>query len=80
MTAHNRTTLKVVELPLGREFVSAPPVLVASTHTVDYCCGSCGAVLMHADDGQVHNLLIHCTWCKNYKFDGQLELFCRTQA
>ena len=49
-----------------RRAVSAPPILVASTHTVDYCCGSCGAVLLHADVGQVHGLLIHCTWCGSY--------------
>ena len=66
MTARKRANLKIVELPPDRTFVSAPPVLVASTHTVDYCCGSCKAVLMHADEGQVHNLLIHCTACGRY--------------
>ena len=66
MEARKRKRLKLVELPPGRKYVSAPPVLVASTHTVDYCCESCGAVLMHADAGQVHNLVIRCTWCGIY--------------
>src|SRR5664279_4805132 len=58
--------LTIVELPDGGHAVDAPPVLVASTHTVDYCCGSCGIVLMHAEDQQVHSLLIHCTVCGSY--------------
>jgi hypothetical protein len=66
MGARKRENLTVVELPKGRRAVSAPPVLVASTHTVDYCCGSCGAVLLHADVAQVHGLLIHCTCCGSY--------------
>ena len=66
MAPSKRKTLKLIELPPGRKFVSAPPVLVASTHTVDYCCGACSAVLMHADERQVHNLLIHCTECGRY--------------
>ena len=66
MSTHKRSDLKIVELPPGRTFVSAPPVLVASSRTIDYCCGSCGAVLMHADEQQVHNLLIQCTWCHSY--------------
>jgi hypothetical protein len=66
MGVRKRENLTVVELPKGRCAVSAPPVLVASTHTVDFCCGSCGAVLLHADVGQVYGLLIHCTWCGSY--------------
>ena len=66
MDARKRKNLTVVELPKGRRAVNAPPILVASAHTVDYCCGNCGAVLLHADVGQVYNLLIHCSWCGNY--------------
>jgi len=66
MATNKRKALKLIELPPGRKFASAPPVLVASTHTVDCCCGACSAVLMHADEGQVHNLLIHCTECRRY--------------
>jgi hypothetical protein len=61
MSVCKRENLTVVKLPAGRRAVFAPPILVASTHTVDYGCGSCGTVLMHAGVGEVHNLLIHCT-------------------
>ena len=60
---HPKVSLKVVSAPTSGSVVTAPPVLVASTHTVDYGCGTCGAVLMHAEAGQVHNLVIRCTEC-----------------
>jgi hypothetical protein len=60
-------TLKVVPVPLAIDAVaSAPPVLEDRTPTVDYMCGSCGAVLMHADENQVHSLIINCTVCDAY--------------
>jgi hypothetical protein len=66
MREHQRENLSVVNLPLGRRALYAPPVLIASTHTVDYCCGRCGIVLLHAEVGQVHNLLIYCIECRSY--------------
>lgn len=66
MSERKRESLKVVDAPSSGHAVSAPPILIASTHTIDYCCGHCGEVLMHADDGQVHNLLIHCAACGKY--------------
>jgi hypothetical protein len=66
MTTRARETLTPVALPLGRKAIDAPPILVASTHTVDYCCGSCGTILMHAEGGQVHGLIIHCVQCGAY--------------
>jgi len=66
-SVRKRHSLTVVKPPLfGRHTIDAPPILIASTHSTDYCCGSCGAVLMHADTGQVHDLLIHCTACGSY--------------
>ena len=61
-----KVRLKVVPAPSFGAVVSAPPILIASTHTIDYACGHCDAVLMHADDGQVHNLMIHCVACGSY--------------
>jgi predicted RNA-binding Zn-ribbon protein involved in translation (DUF1610 family) len=58
--------LKLVEAASIGHAVSAPPVLVASSHSIDYTCGRCGTVLMHADHGQVHNLVIHCNACGAY--------------
>ena len=58
--------LKVVSAPAIGVVLSAPPVLRASEHSVDYTCGRCAAVLLHADEGQVHGILIHCTECGSY--------------
>ena len=46
--------------------MEAPPVLVASDHSVDFTCGKCGTILLHARDHQVYNLLIHCKKCGSY--------------
>ena len=46
--------------------LSPPPVLIASTHTVDYTCGYCGTVLMRAGEGQVRELIIRCASCGSY--------------
>ena len=62
--------LKVVPNASAGHYVSAPPVLVASTHTTDYICGSCGTVLMHAEQGQVHSLIIRCKSCGAYNSTG----------
>jgi hypothetical protein len=60
----NRTRkLRVVEATGLEHTVDAPPVLVASSHTIDFLCGNCATVLMHAEDDQVHGLFIHCTQC-----------------
>jgi hypothetical protein len=61
MSPHRKISLKVVAAPATGPVVSAPPVLTASDHTIDYAWGNCGVVLLHAEDGQVHNLVIHCT-------------------
>lgn len=59
-------SLRTTTGPGGDCLVSAPPVLNASDHTIDYVCGACGTVLMHADEGQVHNLAILCASCGAY--------------
>jgi hypothetical protein len=33
----------------------------ASDHSVDYICGRCDTILLHADEGQVHGIMIRCT-------------------
>jgi hypothetical protein len=63
MGERKRDNLRIVDLPVGRRILAAPPILIASTHTVDYCCGLCGTVLLHAEVDQVHNLVIHCMQC-----------------
>ena len=34
-----------------------------SSNTIDFLCGNCGTVLLHAENDQVHGLFIHCTQC-----------------
>jgi hypothetical protein len=50
--------LKVVIAPAVGVVLAAPPVLMASEHSVNYTCGRCAAVLLHADEGQIHGVLI----------------------
>jgi DNA-directed RNA polymerase subunit RPC12/RpoP len=61
-----RIALKLVRAASTGHAVSAPPVLIASLHSIDYTCARCGTVLMHADYGQVHNLVILCNECGSY--------------
>jgi predicted RNA-binding Zn-ribbon protein involved in translation (DUF1610 family) len=61
-----RVSLRLIEAPKIGSIVTAPPTIIASTHTVDYCCGHCGVVLMHAEEGQINNLHIRCTKCGSY--------------
>jgi len=55
--------LRVVEATGLEHAVDAPPVLVATSNTIDFLCGNCGTVLMRAEDDQVHGLFIHCIQC-----------------
>jgi DNA-directed RNA polymerase subunit RPC12/RpoP len=61
-----KVRLKVVTAPSIGHILEAPPVLRASEHSVDYTCGHCDAVLLHAEAGQVHGVLIRCTACGSY--------------
>lgn len=63
---HANVRLKIIPAPGKVPFVNAPPILIASTHTVDYGCGNCGTILLHAEPGQVHNLVIRCKDCGSY--------------
>ena len=58
--------LKVIVAPAIGVVLEAPPVLMASEHSVDYTCGRCAAVLLHAEQDQVHGILIRCINCGSY--------------
>ena len=58
--------LKVVIAPGTGHVLPAPPVLMASEHSVDYTCGNCDTILLHADENQVYGLLIECKKCGSY--------------
>ena len=69
MTSRN-IALQVATAPAIGVVLAAPPVLVASEHSVDYTCGRCATILLHADEGQVHGVLIRCTNCGSYNSTG----------
>ena len=59
-------SLKAVTAPAIGIVLNAPPVLIASDHSVDYACDRCGTTLLHAEEDQVHGVLIRCTQCGTY--------------
>jgi DNA-directed RNA polymerase subunit RPC12/RpoP len=59
-------SLKLVAAPPTGVALKAPPVLKASDYSVDYTCGQCGTILLHAEEDQVHGVLIHCANCGSY--------------
>ena len=63
---HPVRRLTRIEAPATGPVVDAPPVLIASNHTIDYQCGNCETVLLHAEEGQVKNLVIRCRECGTY--------------
>jgi len=46
--------------------LKAPPVLKESDPSVDYTCGQCGVILLHAVENHVHGILIRCANCGSY--------------
>jgi hypothetical protein len=61
-----KVSLTVVPATSVGHFVDAPPTIVASDHSIDYTCGGCGTVLLHAEEAQIFGLTIHCTQCGSY--------------
>ena len=66
MSVKKRVPLRVIPAPAVGHIVSAPPTLMASSHTVEYTCGRCGVVLLHAEEEQIHGVLIQCKECGSY--------------
>ncbi len=66
MTQHRKISLKTIPAPAIGTVVSAPPVIKASDQTIDYICGNCATLLMHAEEGQIHNVTICCRICGSY--------------
>jgi predicted RNA-binding Zn-ribbon protein involved in translation (DUF1610 family) len=58
--------LRTIRAPAIGAVTSAPPVLNASDHTIDYYCPNCGTVLLLGEEGQVPNVTIRCTKCGSY--------------
>jgi predicted RNA-binding Zn-ribbon protein involved in translation (DUF1610 family) len=58
--------LKVVVAPAIGAVSDAPPVIKVSDDSVDYTCGRCGTILLHAEEGQIRGVLLHCLNCGSY--------------
>jgi len=56
-----KRALKVVDPQRGA--LEAPPAFVACSKAIDYACGGCGIVLLHAKEAQIHGLVIRCRDC-----------------
>jgi predicted RNA-binding Zn-ribbon protein involved in translation (DUF1610 family) len=63
VSSRPRLPLTLVARPAIGTSTHAPPILDASSSTIDFTCGQCGTVLMHADQGQVHGVIIECLNC-----------------
>ena len=61
-----KIALKVVTAPVTGTVLTAPPVIKASEHSVDYTCGRCGTILLHAEEGQIRGVQLHCLNCGSY--------------
>jgi hypothetical protein len=64
--SNRRSRLKLVTAPSTGHVVSAPPAIELVSNTIYYTCGLCETVLLKADPGQVHGVLIHCLECGSY--------------
>lgn len=64
---NRQVSLKVINPPPPTGHVlDAPPVLMASDNSLDYSCGNCGAIVLHASHDQVYGLVIRCRECGSY--------------
>jgi hypothetical protein len=61
--ANVKHTLRVVRRPVGDHEARGSHIVDDSLHRVDFVCGGCGTLLMHAEEGHVEGVLIHCTQC-----------------
>ena len=64
--AARKISLRVIAQPEPGIALDAPPILQAYAHYVDYTCGRCDTILLHAEEDKVHGLLIRCTNCGSY--------------
>ena len=60
-----KPTIPLIVLPgptADAHAVKTPPVLELGTEN-DYACGVCRTVLLRANAGQVHNVVLQCSRC-----------------
>jgi predicted RNA-binding Zn-ribbon protein involved in translation (DUF1610 family) len=64
--AARKVELKVISAPAAGVILDAPPILREADQSVDYTCGHCGTILLHAQENRVHSVVIHCGNCGSY--------------
>jgi predicted RNA-binding Zn-ribbon protein involved in translation (DUF1610 family) len=64
--AARKISLKVISAPGTGPVLDAPPILREIDQSVDYTCGQCGTILLHAEENRVHSVVIHCANCGSY--------------
>lgn len=55
-----KISLKIIAAPTTGLVLDAPPILKEIDQSVDYICGQCGTILLHAEENRVHSIVIHC--------------------
>jgi predicted RNA-binding Zn-ribbon protein involved in translation (DUF1610 family) len=60
---HVKLPLTAVRNLAAGKTLAAPPVLNASSNTLAFTCAQCGTVLLEAEQGQIHGVVIECTNC-----------------
>jgi predicted RNA-binding Zn-ribbon protein involved in translation (DUF1610 family) len=66
LMASRKISLKVIAAPATGAVLDAPPILHGADQSVDYTCGQCGTILLHAEENRVHSIVIHCGNCGSY--------------
>ncbi len=64
--ADAKKPLKLITAPPVGSVVNAPPVMKASDNSIDYTCGRCDTILLHAEEGQVRGVIFRCSKCGSY--------------
>jgi predicted RNA-binding Zn-ribbon protein involved in translation (DUF1610 family) len=64
--AARKISLKIIKAPASGMVLDAPPILRENDQSVDYVCGQCGTILLHAEENRVHSVVIHCANCGSY--------------
>jgi DNA-directed RNA polymerase subunit RPC12/RpoP len=66
VTGDKTFKLKIIPAPKTGYAISAPPSIVASDHSNLYICGHCSTLLVVAETGQLHGLVVRCRECGSY--------------
>jgi hypothetical protein len=58
--------MNVLRVPCCWGALQSPPVLSAITDGPEFSCGTCDTVLLLAEPGQIHGVVIACAVCGSF--------------